>query len=297
MKGSELTLIFFTLFAQTAVGMLTLFGIINYFTGVREAIPNGRGINEKMLLIICALFAVAVIISFLHLGNMKNAVYTLSNLADSWLSREILFVIIFGILCGTFTLVYYKNLFSASLQAGAYSAALLAGLSLIFVMARIYMIEIIPAWNSAVTPVSFYLSSYILGSVTFAATYVFLAGREGMPFASLNNMHAVIKLIAGITAILLSAELVMWLVKTLSLAGGERAAVDSYSLIVKDNMIIFWLRIILQTGAIILLALTYFLFGKGTMNVPQFYISFILVWLAEIAGRYLFYAAFNRIGI
>ena len=117
MKGSEITLVFFTLFAQAAVGMLAAFGIINYFTAAREGIENGRVINEKLLLVVCALFIGAVIISFLHLGNFKNAFYAMNNLAGSWLSREILFVIIFGLLLTGFTFIYLKNLFSLTGQA------------------------------------------------------------------------------------------------------------------------------------------------------------------------------------
>lgn len=297
MKGSEITLVFFTLFAQTAVGMLAAFGVINYFTAAREGIENSRVINEKLLLIICALFVGAVIISFLHLGNIKNAFYALNNLAGSWLSREILFVIIFGVLLTGFTFVYFKNILSLAGQTIMISAAIIAGLALIFVMARIYMIEIIPAWNSTATPILFYLSTFILGGLTFAAAFIFLANREGVSFSSVYGMHLIIRIIIGAAVLLLTAEMAVWLIKTFTLSGGERAAAESYSLIVKENMIFFYLRIALQITAIVLLALTYISFSRGAMNVPQFYIAFILVWLAEISGRYLFYAAFNRIGI
>ncbi len=297
MKGSEITLVFFTLFAQAAVGMLAAFGVVNYFTAARAGIENGRVINEKLLLVICALFIGAVIISFLHLGNFKNAFYAMNNLAGSWLSREILFVIIFGLFLTGFALVYFKDLFSLTGQAVMVSASVIAGLSLIFVMARIYMIEIIPAWNNMATPILFYLSSFILGGLTFAAAYIFLANREGVHFSSLSGMHLIIRMIIGAAVLLFAAELAVWLIKIFTLAGGERAASESYSLIVKDNMLLFWLRIALQAAAIILLALTYYSFSGEAMNVPRFYVAFILVWLAEIAGRYLFYAAFNRIGI
>lgn len=291
MKGSELTLVFFTLFMQTAVGLILTIGLVNNLTGWKNSIPNSRGINDKLLFLVCGLFLIALIISFLHLGNIKNAIYTLSNLTGSWLSREILAVTIFGTMIFLFSLFHVRNITTSLVQNVMLILAILSGIALVFVMAKIYMLEIVPAWNSMFTPVSFYLSSFILGGFAFlAGVLYFLRGSN-------TEFIPVAKIITGILALLVLCEALLWIYQIMLLSNGERAAVESYNIIVNGNTVLFISRIILQAVGLAFLVYSFMLLNRGILNGKYIFISYVIILFAEIAGRYLFYAMYARTGV
>lgn len=297
MKGSELALVFFTLFIQAAVGLLITAGIVNSLSGWKNEIAISRGMNEKILFLVLALFTAGLIISFLHLGNVKNAYYALNNITTSWLSREILFVIVFGFFTLLFTLVYVKNLFPPLVQNIVLLFALLSGITLIWVMAKVYMIEIVPAWNSFNTPASFYLSAFTLGAITFFCAAVFHLNRQGVNILSTPAAAGIVKMIVAVILILLTAELVVRFIHLFSLSGGDRAARESLGIILNENIILVAAVIICQAICIFLLSKTFTSLGKGILNTNYLFTGFVILLIAEVIGRYLFYAVFNRTGI
>ena len=297
MKGSELTLVFFTLLMQTAIGMLLAFGLVNNFAGWKNELADSKLLNDKILFLVCAVFTAGMIISFFHLGNVKNAYYTLCNITGSWLSREILFTMIFSFLTVAFTLVYVKGLFMPAVQNGIALLAVLSGIVFVFVMAKIYMLETVPAWNTVFTSLSFYSSSLILGGLTFLCALIFLIQKSKTGIASMPVLQSQIRIILGIAALLLLAELIIWLFHINAMANGERGAVESYNIIINSNLVLFIARIVLQIAGIAFLIYLYFLSGKGAINITFLYLAYILVLLAEITGRYLFYAMYARMGV
>lgn len=91
----EFPLVFFTLLVQMAVGMV-LVGKCVLGNEADRALREGvRRQNVAALL----LFAVAVIISFVHLGTPLHAPFTLLHVTQSWLSREILMIGLMGLAC------------------------------------------------------------------------------------------------------------------------------------------------------------------------------------------------------
>jgi anaerobic dimethyl sulfoxide reductase subunit C (anchor subunit) len=282
---------------QAAAGLLLTFGIVNYFTGWKNELAAMRGVNEKILFLVLALFTAGLIISFMHLGNIKNAYNALNNITYSWLSREILFVIIFGFMCLLYTIMYKRNIFDVNIQGSILFLAIFAGMMLIWIMSKVYMIEIVPAWNSFYTPASFYWWSFITGGIIFIAASVFLLARKGVDIASLPAAVGVIKFIAAVVILFLVAELIVWFVHLLVLNGGERAAKESFEIIVNGNLVWVIVKLALQGVSIYLLYSFHSSLAKGTPNINLLYIITLLIIIAGIAGRYIFYAAFNRVGI
>ena len=89
----EFPLVFFTLLVQMAVGMV-LVGKCVLGNEADRALREGvRRQNVAALL----LFAVAVVISFVHLGTPLHAPFTLLHVMQSWLSREILMIGLVGL--------------------------------------------------------------------------------------------------------------------------------------------------------------------------------------------------------
>ncbi len=292
MRGTELALVFFTVIIQAAVGMTFFFGIAGSSAVWKNSLAANKIVSDKILYLICALFTLGLIISFLHLGNVKNAFYAFNNLKTSWLSREILFASMYGAFLFLFTFIYAKNLLSIPLQNIMLILSAAAGIVLVFVMSRVYMIEFVPAWNSMFTPLNFYLTSFIAGGAVFIAAFSFLLNKYGM-----QGEQNILKIMSAALFLLILAGLIIWLLQILFLSNGGRGAVDSYNLFIQHNILLASVRIILLIAALILLASFYMGLKKGIVSVNYIYIASAAAVIAELAGRYIFYFIFAKIGV
>ncbi len=133
----EWPLVLFTLTVQLAVGLhLALLSTKNLLCAGHPAEGPGPGARDPYLWV-GVLMAGALAVSLLHLGAPLSAVHSLSNLEDSWLSREILVLLVF---LGLWASGYW---FGRRPGAPLWMASslpwvtALAGIGLIGVMARI----------------------------------------------------------------------------------------------------------------------------------------------------------------
>ncbi len=145
----EAPLVAFTLLVQAAVGVLWATLLLGR---TRELLP---------LLLVGALLGAGMLMSFAHLGTKRNAWRVLDHLRKSWLSREILYTLIFGTgwLATMASLLLRFSITIPALLTG------LAGLWLIHCMARVYALRTVPAWNTWRTQVRFFLSAALLGTL------------------------------------------------------------------------------------------------------------------------------------
>lgn len=146
LRGSEDSLVAFTLLAQLAVGATWLQNLT-------------QSVNTSALASITALMLVALLSSFLHLGQPRHAWRALANLRTSWLSREVLSAALFaGTLVGVLT--------TGGRGLGLASAM---GLALIISMAQVYRLRTVPDWNTHATTASFFATTLLLGAVLHGA--------------------------------------------------------------------------------------------------------------------------------
>ena len=141
-QKSEMPLVAFTLLVQMAVGA---FWAAQWMTDSIPLIPY---------LLIGACLGLGGFFSFAHLGAKRNAWRAPFHLKKSWLSREILFVGLFGAgwLAG-FVLPEMKWVTS------------LLGVGLIYSMAKVYQLRTMPAWNTWRTTAGFFITSALLGQL------------------------------------------------------------------------------------------------------------------------------------
>jgi anaerobic dimethyl sulfoxide reductase subunit B (iron-sulfur subunit) len=139
-QKSEMPLVAFTLLVQMAVGA---FWAAQWMTESIPLIPY---------LFIGACLGLGGFFSFAHLGAKRNAWRAPFHLKKSWLSREILFVGLFGAgwLAG-FVLPEMKWITG------------LFGVGLIYSMAQVYRLRPMPAWNTWRTMTGFFITSALLG--------------------------------------------------------------------------------------------------------------------------------------
>ncbi|MGE5679303.1 MAG: dimethyl sulfoxide reductase anchor subunit family protein [Bacillota bacterium] len=298
MRSSEWPLVFFTIMMQMTVGFFIALSISYNFLIVKQESVIARDINGRLIFLVWPVLIAALLISFFHLGSPKNAIYVMGNISTSWLSREILMSLIFTAFVLLTGFIFFRGIFSLHLRLIFLMLCAAAGVGLIISMSKLYMLETVPAWNSIATPGSFFLTALISGSFTLLVLLQFILQRHGKDIFSTEQTAAAAKVIAVIIIVLIVIEIVSWLLhlKVLS-SSAAGAGKESFSLIVNGNTLIFAVRIILSLLALIFLILTIYISGRTNADMRFMYISFFIMILSEISGRYLFYAMYSRVGL
>ena len=150
---SEIPLVAFSLLIQMAVGAFwTSQWLFSPFLVLNSSDSTILRLLSSLLVGLC--LAMGVLIAFAHLGAKGNAWRMLCNLHKSWLSKEILFLGLFG--AG-----WLLTLFVPSVLSGLLTSLL--GLGLIYSMANIYQLRSMAVWNSWRTLAGFLISALLLG--------------------------------------------------------------------------------------------------------------------------------------
>ena len=138
------SLVIFTLLGQAAAGVMMTLAL------------SGRKADRVLGVVAVVLLGIGTLVSLGHLSDPVASVYTIFNAENSWLSREILFVGLFGLSLLLWLAV--QRHWTCWLSA-------LLGLGLIYVMSRVYTIPTVPFWNSDVSFWVFFFSGLLLGSL------------------------------------------------------------------------------------------------------------------------------------
>lgn len=286
MPDRDWSLVLFTTLAQWSAGIVLLLSW-SLFSNSGPVFATVIGAGNPVLLALM-LIAVATLSSFLHLGNPANAPKALNNLAGSWLSREILAIAVFslslvmalvtGWLCGAGAALQYLLALSA-----------LCGLALLWMMARIYLVPTIPAWNNWHTPVSFVLTALNLGLCSLLVFQA--AGMARIDDVLVNGLMTalMLTLFATTAAGLLHQLQLQKLNSCMHKPVFDRGPfftvfVLRMSLLLSAFLMIFY--VLIHTALLPESDYSTWLYALGSLVLAE-----------EIAGRFLFYAAYFRIGV
>jgi anaerobic dimethyl sulfoxide reductase subunit C (anchor subunit) len=267
------SLVAFTLLSQTAVGAYL---ILMVFFGIRPGSLSGIWVASLILIII--LMAAGMVISFLHLGSPLKALYALTNLSSSWLSREVALASLF-IAFSIFLLGNHLLIKSAGAAEFLTIAGILVSLALLFSMSKIYMVRTIPAWNSFVTMLTFAAVSLLLGGglllVIFSIYLPETINQEGSTIFWGMFVAAFVDLLLFYWR--MGLELQPAKVGSIKEIGSApRSLQRLHALLLILGMVIFWLVTV----------------RTGSGNVPltfAFFLAFVFLVIAEIIHRHLFY--------
>ena len=285
MRRGDGSLVVFTVLSQWSVGIVVCLAglaIMDLF-----AMESGSGLATPILLALLLIVA-STTVSFLHLGNPVNAPKTLRNLATSWLSREIL-----GI--GLFTLCLLAVLVSgwipgmAAFEEYLLLACSVAGLFLVWAMARVYRIRTIPAWDSGFTLLGFMTTSLSLGLVT-----CLLLESSGVFILAGATRTYMTGLLIAILALEMGAEFFNH-----RRLGRLDTGIDGPSSSRGFLRRFFSARMV--AAALAFLVLVVFVIrpepSYGADTLAWLYAAATLVILQEFTGRILFYSSYFRIGL
>jgi len=151
------------------------------------------------------------------------------------------------------------------------------GLALIFAMSRVYMLRTVPTWNNLATPVSFYLTAFLAGSLV--AVFIILH----------NEMDSLF--------ILLNFSLVILIIQLLAVVFIRKAMWTGES-VIRNYRFLFGLRSGLLGITVLALSLLRIINNPGFDLVTAVLLaSILMVSASEIIGRFLFYMSYRRIGV
>jgi anaerobic dimethyl sulfoxide reductase subunit B (iron-sulfur subunit) len=196
----ELPLILFTLLVQLAVGgfwamtwmFSSLWALVQY---------DATGLRLLPTALIGACLGAGMFASFGHLGTKKNAWRALTHVRKSSLSREILFLGLFGLSWLFTTLestIWHRSMF----EWMAITAIL--GVGLIYNMSQVYRIPAAPGWNTWRTTTGFMISALLLGISVVAPLLAYESSVTGIQVPA-SQWTA----IGGSLLILLLAQLII----------------------------------------------------------------------------------------
>jgi DMSO reductase anchor subunit len=306
MNTTDWALILFTILSQMSVGAFLVLGAVHYFVVRKADVQEADRMSDRVLIAVIITLGLGMLASLFHLGNPINAPRAVTNLATSWLSREILAGVTFAVIGLVFVALQWFKVGSPVLRNAIAWVAALVGLVLVFCQSQIYMLPTQPAWNTLATPISFYVTTLLLGvlaiGAALVANHVFIQ-RHNPESAELQYelIREIIRWIAIASILLLGIEFVVLPIYLAFLATGPAAALSSLSLMAGQFGLAFILRLALGfIGAGVLATFLYqnaTTAGKKTVLSYLAYSAFAMVLVAEVLGRMVFYVTRFRIGV
>ena len=182
MTVREWALVTFTILAQMSVGAFVVLGIVHSYANRKAGMQEADRLSDRALVAIIITLGLGMLASLLHLGNPLRAPTAVTNLATSWLSREILSGVAFAVLGVIFAAMQWFKWGTYAVRNVIAWIAAAVGLVLVYCMSRVYMIPEQPAWNTMVTLLSFYIATLMLGvlalGAAFVANYTYLRSKS-----------------------------------------------------------------------------------------------------------------------
>ncbi|GIG23882.1 dimethyl sulfoxide reductase anchor subunit family protein [Cellulomonas denverensis] len=306
MNVHELPLILFTLLSQMAVGAFVVLGVVQVVARRRHDAATVDRLTTPALYAIGPVMVAALLVSMIHLGNPINALNVLNHLGSSWLSREILTGCAFTGLGAAFAICQWRGWFGPVLRQVLAAVTALVGLVFLWATANVYLIPTVPAWNSWTTPVTFFATSFLLGSLAigtaFVCTQAVRRRRGGDPDVvvaglirgTLRGIGVACIVLLGVEAIAVPA----WIAQVAT--DGSPAAAGSMATIATAGGA--WLILRLALGVLGAGVLGIFLYRVAARGADRLLLiaassAFVLVLAAEVLGRVLFFSSYGRIGI
>ncbi len=306
MNVREWALPVYTILMQLAVGALIVLWLIRYLSGSKFSPREIDRMISNPILVIAFTAMVAMVGAHFHLSKPFHSFLAMLNFKSSWLSREIVFTVLFFL--ATMSLLYltYFQTHRRKLISTLGWTAILFGIALIYCMARLYILPTQAAWNSPTVIISFYNTALMLGGMTIATLMVL-----DLKFAEIKKADDVelrIQVIqyssAGLTlltVLLVILSMVIITNQTRLLAQGDLIAHTSLRLLMELYLPLYLMQIglLVYASASLVYAVLrmYRLQVRPQQMILPVYLACLMILIGEIIGRFLFYATHIRVGV
>ena len=306
MNLREWALPVYTILQQLAVGALLVLWVIRAASRSKFNPTDIDRVNRNPMLVIAFTVGIAMLGAHLHLSRPLLSFLAILNFRSSWLSREIVFTVIFFLSLSSLWLLSQSSNPHRRLISAVGWLAVGLGLTVIYCMGHIYLLPTQVAWNSPTTIISFYNTMVLLGTMTIACLLVLdMKFAEIQKSGELPIRNQVIRASFPWLAIIAAAaaifDVAISFYQMYYLQHGNVVAQTSLRLLIDLYTPLLVIRFMLLFVGPVWMGYSIYQMYKGKSGPIQLatpvYISCLLVLAAEIIGRFLFYATHIRIGL
>ena len=166
MNTHELPMILFTVLSQMSVGAFVALGVVQILAVGRYPRSVIDRLADPALLAIGPTLVLGLIASMFHMNDIANTFNVFRNIGTSWLSREIVFGVAFAALGFLFFIMQWRKIASPGIRQALAALTALVGLGLVWCQSMIYYsLVTVPAWHHWATPLRFFATTILLGSL------------------------------------------------------------------------------------------------------------------------------------
>jgi DMSO reductase anchor subunit len=210
-------------------------------------------------LVIGLSLGLGLLASFAHLGSKQNAWRALTHLSHSWLSREILFALLFGL---GWLATAFGEVFLQRSTSELTSITSILGIGLIYSMGQVYRIPAAPGWNDWRTNAGFFVSAILLGLSAMTPVLSYEARMSGVQIPPIFWMF-------------IGTSVLLALLAQLAMIQKRTSDIPFHNIRVG----------VILLGGVLTIAGIIFPAGMNWLSLP----IFVAVLAEEILGRWLFY--------
>ncbi|MFO7681792.1 MAG: DmsC/YnfH family molybdoenzyme membrane anchor subunit [Chloroflexota bacterium] len=305
MGAREWALIIFTILGQMSVGAFVVLGFVHFFAMRKAGAEEADRLSDRALLAIGPVLILGMFASLFHLGNPLNAYKAIANIETSWLSREILFGVIFAVLGAVFAIMQWRKIGNFGLRNVIAWVTAVVGLMFVYSMSQVYRLPTQPSWDALATPITFFITTFLLGALAIGAAFVaniaYIKRKDDVDLqVQMELLRGSLRWIALVSILLLGVELIVSPLYIANLATGGETALASVQLMIGMGWVLALRLVLLFIGAGVFGVFLYqSTVSTDKMNVIAAfaYSAFVLVLVSEVMGRFLFYATHVRVGI
>ena len=274
---SQLSLVFFTVLAQSAVGMFIALGLVEI------VFKSNKQAMTRSLIAVIVLLGVGAIASVTHLGQpfrMFNVAFGLAH--GSALSLEIVALSLFG---GSAVVYIAMRLFDLkpTMQKMALPVAMILGVVFVLAIANVYTLPTVPTWYSSFTPFQFLMTASVVGPVAAAAALSLQTDTGNNTAQRINKALYIALAIMVLIALSGYAGYLVWLSQL-------ETPVNPFDLVNNAPSLIAT-RVCLLVGGLVMSSIA---FLSSRPRAPWLVISFVMIFCAELTGRIFFYDVYLR---
>jgi anaerobic dimethyl sulfoxide reductase subunit C (anchor subunit) len=301
MRRREWFLVIFTLLVQMSVGTLVVLIVFQYLTSARIPTEELYSITDSVMDVSLLILALGVIAAIIHLRKPDNAYYSILNIRASWLSRETLIGLTFGLALAALSILHWFQVGSIQLRNILEIITFLSGVTLVYAMAKVYMLRTIPTWNSIFTPLSFFTTTLLLGTLTFGGIWIW-----HLPAILTTNLNSslvgtALEWIKTTAAVLVGLQ-ILWTHRSYRKYAPRNDTQDASS---NQNLLLYRLVLIFRVAlGVIGIAFLYNIIEQLSgeveyigLRVIPLIIAFLMLLSSEILGRFMFYLSYKRLGL
>lgn len=316
MNAAELPMIIFTVLAQMSVGAFVVLGLLQTFATARFSTQDVDRIADPALFAIGPTLVLGLVASTFHMHDPFHVLNVFRHLGSSWLSREIVFGMLFAGAGFVFAVMQWRKWGGPRLRQLVAAVTAVFGIALVYSMSQIYASLVnVPAWHTWATPLQFFTTTVLLGSLA-VATAIMLStvwrrrrqtpdtddttGAEGSTSVNHRLVSVSIRVLT-VLAVVASAGVLIGMPAHVALLAGDPSHAARESLHAFTT-VWFVVRLGLTLlGAGLMTVFSYGLASDERANAGKLALvvaaALVMCFIGEFIGRTQFYESFASVGI